>query len=56
VQFDEKLKLDYRLGQFIRENLVPRATMYFTGEAQIIEEMFASSEEDTSEDDSEVSS
>jgi hypothetical protein len=50
-EVDEKLTADYELGQFIREKLIPRATLYFTGEAQLLEKMFDSSSEDETDEE-----
>lgn len=47
---EERLELDYQLGEDIKEKLIPRAIDWFTGEALAFEEM---DEEDFEEDDDE---
>ncbi|KAJ4389154.1 histone chaperone [Gnomoniopsis smithogilvyi] len=47
---EERLELDYQLGEDIKEKLIPRAIDWFTGEALAFEEM---DEDDFEEDDDE---
>src|SRR5438046_9438915 len=44
---EERLELDYQLGEDIKEKLIPRAIDWFTGEALQFEEL----DEDMNEDD-----
>lgn len=44
---EERLELDYQLGEDIKEKLIPRAIDWFTGEALAFEEM----DEDDLDDD-----
>lgn len=44
---EDRLELDYQLGEDIKEKLIPRAIDWFTGEALAFEEM----DEDDMEDD-----
>lgn len=52
---EERLELDYQLGEDIKEKLIPRAIDWFTGEALAFEEMDEEDfdEEDFDEDDDE---
>jgi len=59
---EDRLELDYQLGEDIKEKLIPRAVDWFTGEARQFEGMGADMEgefeddddnEDTSDDDRE---
>lgn len=45
---EERLELDYQLGEDIKEKLIPRAVDWFTGEALAFEEL---SDDDDLEDD-----
>lgn len=47
---EERLELDYQLGEDIKEKLIPRAIDWFTGEALAFEEL---DEDDFDEDDEE---
>ncbi|KAL3308973.1 Nucleosome assembly protein 1-like 1, partial [Cichlidogyrus casuarinus] len=48
------LELDFKIGQFIRETLIPRAVLFFTGEApEHDEDDFDMDEEEDDEDDDE---
>lgn len=47
---EERLELDYQLGEDIKEKLIPRAIDWFTGEALAFEEL---DEEDFEDDDEE---
>ncbi|KAI4215044.1 MAG: hypothetical protein LQ351_002358 [Letrouitia transgressa] len=48
---EERLELDYQLGEDIKEKLIPRAIDWFTGEALQYEEMDEDAEEGDFEDD-----
>ncbi|KAI4155426.1 MAG: hypothetical protein L6R39_001242 [Caloplaca ligustica] len=48
---EERLELDYQLGEDIKEKLIPRAIDWFTGEALQFEELDEDSEEGDFEDD-----
>lgn len=48
---EERLELDYQLGEDIKEKLIPRAVDWFTGEALQFEEMDDDLEEHDFEDD-----
>lgn len=52
---EERLELDYQLGEDIKEKLIPRAIDWFTGEALAFEELDEEDfdEEDFDEDDDE---
>ncbi|VBB75617.1 Putative nucleosome assembly protein [Podospora comata] len=57
---EERLELDYQLGEDIKEKLIPRAIDWFTGEALAFEELdeedyadFDDDDEDDEDDDSE---
>lgn len=52
---EERLELDYQLGEDIKEKLIPRAIDWFTGEALAFEELDEDDfdEEDFDEDDDE---
>lgn len=56
---EERLELDYQLGEDIKEKLIPRAIDWFTGEALAFEEMdeedFEEDDEDFDEDDDDLS-
>lgn len=56
---EERLELDYQLGEDIKEKLIPRAIDWFTGEALAFEEMdeedFEEDDEDFDEDDEDLS-
>lgn len=47
---EERLELDYQLGEDIKEKLIPRAIDWFTGEALAFEE-FEDADEDAEFDD-----
>ncbi|KAL8987623.1 MAG: hypothetical protein Q9177_003188 [Variospora cf. flavescens] len=49
--FEERLELDYQLGEDIKEKLIPRAIDWFTGEALQFEELDEDIEEGDFEDD-----
>jgi len=48
---EERLELDYQLGEDIKEKLIPRAIDWFTGEALAFEELDEDDLEDFDEDD-----
>lgn len=48
---EERLELDYQLGEDIKEKLIPRAIDWFTGEALQFEELDEDIEEGDFEDD-----
>lgn len=50
---EERLELDYQLGEDIKEKLIPRAIDWFTGEALAFEELddFDEGEYDDEDDD-----
>lgn len=48
---EERLELDYQLGEDIKEKLIPRAIDWFTGEALQFEELDDELEEGDYEDD-----
>lgn len=48
---EERLELDYQLGEDIKEKLIPRAIDWFTGEALQFEELDDDLEEGDFEDD-----
>lgn len=48
---EERLELDYQLGEDIKEKLIPRAIDWFTGEALQFEELGDDMEGDEFEDD-----
>ena len=53
---EERLELDYQLGEDIKEKLIPRAIDWFTGEALQFEELedeFEDGELDDDDDDDE---
>ncbi|KAH6658376.1 hypothetical protein BKA67DRAFT_656571 [Truncatella angustata] len=50
---EERLELDYQLGEDIKEKLIPRAIDWFTGEALAFEEIEDFDENDLDEDDEE---
>ncbi|KAL7625455.1 histone chaperone [Parahypoxylon ruwenzoriense] len=50
---EERLELDYQLGEDIKEKLIPRAIDWFTGEALAFEELDDLDEENFEEDDDE---
>ncbi|KAK3325626.1 hypothetical protein B0H66DRAFT_599780 [Apodospora peruviana] len=56
---EERLELDYQLGEDIKEKLIPRAIDWFTGEALAFEELdeddLEGFEDDDDEDDDDVS-
>ncbi|KAK4241244.1 nucleosome assembly protein 1 [Achaetomium macrosporum] len=56
---EERLELDYQLGEDIKEKLIPRAIDWFTGEALAFEEIdeddLADFDEDDDEDDEDIS-
>ncbi|CAN8095730.1 unnamed protein product [Discula destructiva] len=56
---EERLELDYQLGEDIKEKLIPRAIDWFTGEALAFEEMdeedFEDDDDDFDEDDDDLS-
>jgi nucleosome assembly protein 1-like 1 len=56
---EERLELDYQLGEDIKEKLIPRAIDWFTGEALAFEEIdeddLADFEDEEDEDDEDVS-
>lgn len=55
---DEKLELDYQIGEDLKERVIPRAIDFFTGKALRYENEgdFGSDEEDDDEDDDEEDS
>lgn len=48
---EERLELDYQLGEDIKEKLIPRAIDWFTGEALQFEELDEDDDEGDFEDD-----
>ncbi len=48
---EERLELDYQLGEDIKEKLIPRAIDWFTGEALAYEELEEDDEEGEFEDE-----
>ena len=48
---EERLELDYQLGEDIKEKLIPRAIDWFTGEALQFEELDEDLEENDFEDE-----
>lgn len=50
---EERLELDYQLGEDIKEKLIPRAIDWFTGEALQFEELDEMDEPDFEDDDDE---
>ncbi len=48
---EERLELDYQLGEDIKEKLIPRAVDWFTGEALQFEELDEDLEEDDFDDE-----
>ena len=48
---EERLELDYQLGEDIKEKLIPRAIDWFTGEALQFEELDDEQDEGDFEDD-----
>ena len=50
---EERLELDYQLGEDIKEKLIPRAIDWFTGEALQFEELDDEDEEDMEDEDDE---
>lgn len=48
---EDRLELDYQLGEDIKEKLIPRAVDWFTGEALQFEEMDDGLDEDDFEDE-----
>lgn len=50
---EERLELDYQLGEDIKEKLIPRAIDWFTGEALAFEEIDEFDEDELDEDDEE---
>lgn len=51
TDIEERLELDYQLGEDIKEKLIPRAIDWFTGEALQFEEMDEDMEEGDFEDE-----
>lgn len=50
---EERLELDYQLGEDIKEKLIPRAIDWFTGEALAFEELDDGDEGDFEDEDDE---
>ncbi|KAJ1301057.1 hypothetical protein OPQ81_003475 [Rhizoctonia solani] len=50
-ELEEKLELDYQLGEDFKEKIIPRAVDYFTGKALRFEQSFSDLEESDTEDD-----
>ena len=50
---EERLELDYQLGEDIKEKLIPRAIDWFTGQALAFEEFDEDDLEDFEDDDDE---
>lgn len=50
---EERLELDYQLGEDIKEKLIPHAIDWFTGEALHYDEFEEADEEDFDDDDDE---
>ncbi|CAE6440426.1 unnamed protein product, partial [Rhizoctonia solani] len=48
-ELEEKLELDYQLGEDFKEKIIPRAVDYFTGKALRFETDFSSGDDDESE-------
>lgn len=53
TDIEERLELDYQLGEDIKEKLIPRAIDWFTGEALQFEELGDDMEPDEFDDDDE---
>lgn len=53
ADIEERLELDYQLGEDIKEKLIPRAIDWFTGEALQFEEMGDLDEGDFEDEDDE---
>lgn len=51
TEIEERLELDYQLGEDIKEKLIPRAIDWFTGEALQFEELEDDIEEGDFEDE-----
>ena len=51
TDIEERLELDYQLGEDIKEKLIPRAIDWFTGEALQFEELGDDMEPDEFDDD-----
>ena len=51
TDIEERLELDYQLGEDIKEKLIPRAIDWFTGEALQFEELDQDEFEDEEDDD-----
>ncbi|CCO31326.1 Putative nucleosome assembly protein C364,06 [Rhizoctonia solani AG-1 IB] len=50
-ELEEKLELDYQLGEDFKEKIIPRAVDYFTGKALRFEPQLSDLDEDESDDD-----
>jgi hypothetical protein len=50
---EDRLELDYQLGEDVKEKLIPRAIDWFTGEALQFEELDEDAEVDFDDDDEE---
>ncbi|MCV2423854.1 NAP domain-containing protein, partial [Paucibacter sp. DJ4R-1] len=55
-ELEEKLELDYQLGEDFKEKIIPRAVDFFTGKALRYESQFSDLEDDESEEDDEEDS
>jgi nucleosome assembly protein 1-like 1 len=53
-EIEQKLELDYQLGEDIKEKLIPRAIDWFTGEALQFEQGFDDFDEDDFEDEDDL--
>ena len=53
TDIEERLELDYQLGEDIKEKLIPRAIDWFTGEALQFEELGDDIDQDEFEDEEE---
>ncbi|CAE6470643.1 unnamed protein product [Rhizoctonia solani] len=52
-ELEEKLELDYQLGEDFKEKIIPRAVDYFTGKALRFEPQFSDLDEDESDEEDE---
>ncbi|CAE6436181.1 unnamed protein product [Rhizoctonia solani] len=50
-ELEEKLELDYQLGEDFKEKIIPRAVDFFTGKALRFESQFSDLEDDESEEE-----
>lgn len=50
-EVQEKLTVDFELGSFLKERIIPRAVLYYTGEALESDDEFSDEEEEDSDED-----